>query len=179
MCDTRDLDESGILKNGDVYDAVPCFLSRVVTRCGSVFASLFTIASVGGLTSWVCAAPSRLQAGHRWLDSHAAFVSTIYLVDDEASIRNSLRRLLNVHGITVEVYASAESFLVVAGHLINGCLVLDVNMPGLTGLELLNRLRSKNNWHLPAPHNRARRWVSERTSYSGRRVRASRKAARR
>ena len=86
------------------------------------------------------------------------------LVDDEASIRNSLRRLLNVHGITVEVYASAESFLVVAGHLINGCLVLDVNMPGLTGLELLNRLRSKNNWHLPAPHNRARRWVSERTS---------------
>jgi len=53
-----------------------------------------------------------------------------------------------MHGVTVEAYASAEAFLVDARHLKSGCLVLDINMPGLTGLELLKRLRSEN-WHLP------------------------------
>jgi two-component system response regulator FixJ len=75
-------------------------------------------------------------------------MNTIYVVDDEACIRNSLRRLLNMQGFTVEAYASAETFLVDAGHSRNGCLVLDINMPGLTGLELLKRLRSEN-WRLP------------------------------
>jgi FixJ family two-component response regulator len=76
-------------------------------------------------------------------------VSTVYVVDDEVSLRNSLRRLLNMHGITVETYDCAEAFLVDAGHLKHGCLLLDINMPGLTGLELLEQLRS-NDWHVPA-----------------------------
>jgi FixJ family two-component response regulator len=76
-------------------------------------------------------------------------VSTIYVVDDEASIRNSLRLLFTMHGIVVQTYASAETFLVDAGELRNGCLLLDIDMPGLTGLELLEQLRSKSS-HLPA-----------------------------
>ena len=83
-----------------------------------------------------------------WLELDATSVSTAYIVDNEASIRNALRRLLHMHGVTVEAYASAEAFLVDARHLKSGCLVLDINMPGLTGLELLKRLRSEN-WHLP------------------------------
>jgi FixJ family two-component response regulator len=76
-------------------------------------------------------------------------MSTIYVVDDEVSIRNALRILLKVHGIAVKAYASAETFLVDAGHLRDGCLLLEINMRGLTGLELLKQLRSKN-WHQPA-----------------------------
>jgi two-component system, chemotaxis family, CheB/CheR fusion protein len=49
----------------------------------------------------------------------------------------------------VETYDCAEAFLLGARDLRNGCLLLDINMPGLTGLELLEQLRS-NNWHLPA-----------------------------
>jgi len=70
-------------------------------------------------------------------------------VDDDASVRNSLRRLLTMHESTVRTYASAESFLLDAGRVRNGCLLLDISMPGLTGIELLKRLRSEN-WHLPA-----------------------------
>ena len=103
--------------------------------------------ALAGLTSWVCAALP-ITRGTSWLDLDAASVSTAYIVDDEACIRNALRRLLNMYGIVVKVYASAETFLVDAEHLRDGCLLLDINMPGLTGIELLGQLSSKN-WHLP------------------------------
>ena len=66
--------------------------------------------------------------------------ATVYVVDDDVSVRKALRRLLISAGYAVEVFASAQEFLV--GHVIeaNGCLVLDIRMPGMDGLELQRRL---------------------------------------
>ena len=65
---------------------------------------------------------------------------TIFLVDDDASVRKSLTRLLEASGYAVEAFASAGEFL--AREPFSGpcCLVLDVRMPGLTGLELQETL---------------------------------------
>lgn len=61
---------------------------------------------------------------------------TIYVVDDDEAMRHSLAFLLSSLGRSVETYPSAEAFLAswTSGH--PGCLVLDVRMPGLSGLDL-------------------------------------------
>lgn len=69
--------------------------------------------------------------------------STVFLVDDDAAVRDSLGRLLEAAGLRVEQYASAEEFL--AGYSPNGagCVVLDVAMPGMSGLELADALAAR------------------------------------
>ena len=64
----------------------------------------------------------------------------IFVVDDDPSVRTSLARLLEAAGYTVETFASAREFLARAPHAGPCCLVLDVRMPGLTGLELQEAL---------------------------------------
>jgi FixJ family two-component response regulator len=69
-----------------------------------------------------------------------AKLSLIAVVDDDDSIRESLRHLLRSLGFTVEVFASGEKFLQ-SNHLRNTeCLILDVRMPGMSGLELQRHL---------------------------------------
>lgn len=63
----------------------------------------------------------------------------VHVVDDDGAVRESLEALLLVSGYNVVTYASAEDFLARAGDR-HGCLLLDVNMPGMSGLELLERL---------------------------------------
>ena len=72
----------------------------------------------------------------------------VFIVDDDPSIRRSLERLITLAGYEVETYASATDFL--ARDLYDGpcCLVLDVRMPGLTGMDLQEEL---NNAHLDLP----------------------------
>jgi len=65
----------------------------------------------------------------------------VFLVDDDASVRQSLSRVLREAGFGVEEFDSAEAFLARAGPPTQGCIVLDVTMPGLDGLELQARLR--------------------------------------
>jgi FixJ family two-component response regulator len=65
---------------------------------------------------------------------------TIFLVDDDAAVRKSLARVLREEGWNVETFESAEGFLARPGGAAPGCLVLDVTMPGLDGLELQRRL---------------------------------------
>ena len=65
---------------------------------------------------------------------------TVYVIDDDASVRRSLSRLLKIEGHAVEVLVSAEEFLQVAPEGQAACLVLDINMPGLNGLELQQAL---------------------------------------
>jgi FixJ family two-component response regulator len=60
----------------------------------------------------------------------------VYVVDDDASVRTRLQRLLRVAGFTVEAFDSAEAFLARAQCDQVACLVLDVHMPGLDGLAL-------------------------------------------
>ena len=66
----------------------------------------------------------------------------IYLVDDDEALRDSLVWLLESQGFKVEAFASAEAFLRVWRPDFNGCLLLDVRMPGMSGLELHERLRA-------------------------------------
>lgn len=64
----------------------------------------------------------------------------VYVVDDDPSVRKSLTRLLDSSGYAVEAFASGREFLALAPYPGPCCLVLDVRMPGLTGLELQEAL---------------------------------------
>lgn len=64
----------------------------------------------------------------------------ISIVDDDESLRRSVRNLLTSVGFHVETFASAEEFLQSAHREDTGCLVLDLRMPGMSGLDLLVHL---------------------------------------
>jgi two-component system, LuxR family, response regulator FixJ len=64
----------------------------------------------------------------------------VCIVDDDASLRRSLRNLLTSVGLRVETYPSAEAFLESVHRDDVGCLVLDLRMAGMNGLELLRHL---------------------------------------
>jgi two-component system, LuxR family, response regulator FixJ len=65
---------------------------------------------------------------------------TVFVVDDDLSVRRALRRLIESVGLPVETYGSAAEFLAKYERGRPGCLLLDVRMPGLGGLELQDRL---------------------------------------
>ena len=65
---------------------------------------------------------------------------TVFVVDDDRSVRRSVVRLLETAGLRVEGYPSAEAFLERDRPDGPGCVVLDVRMPGMSGLELQRRL---------------------------------------
>lgn len=66
--------------------------------------------------------------------------STVFVVDDDEGVRNSLRFLLKSVGLTTVALASANEFLQAYKPSQPGCLVLDVRMPGMSGLELQQQL---------------------------------------
>jgi FixJ family two-component response regulator len=67
-------------------------------------------------------------------------VPLVSVVDDDISVRKSLDRLIRSAGLEVSVFASAEEFLN-SGHPRNAdCLILDVRLPGMSGIELLHHL---------------------------------------
>ena len=69
-----------------------------------------------------------------------ADVSTVYIVDDDAAVRGALLMLLKSVGLRGSGYGSAQEFLNSYQAHQPGCLVLDVRMPGLSGMELQQRL---------------------------------------
>jgi FixJ family two-component response regulator len=69
--------------------------------------------------------------------------SIVYVVDDDASSRQSLEFLIRASGYTVRAFSSSKDFLASARPEIPACLVLDVRMPGLTGLELQGELAKR------------------------------------
>ena len=68
---------------------------------------------------------------------------TVYIVDDDDSVRQSARALLESYDLTVEDYGSARAFLEGFEKGRKGCLLLDLNMPEMSGLELLELLRGR------------------------------------
>ena len=76
--------------------------------------------------------------------SSAAPDQTVYIVDDDDALRDSLVWLLESNAHHVEQYASAEAFLAAYHGEMAGCIVLDVRMPGMSGLELYERLRERH-----------------------------------
>ena len=69
---------------------------------------------------------------------------TIFVVDDDAAVRDALKLLLRSVGHAVETFGSAQEFLDACGEDRAGCLVLDIRMPGMSGLELQQKLNEKH-----------------------------------
>ena len=68
--------------------------------------------------------------------------ATVFVVDDDADVRNMLRRMVESAHLPVQTYDSATAFLEAYDPARPGCLVLDIRMPGMSGLELQERLAS-------------------------------------
>lgn len=68
----------------------------------------------------------------------------VYLVDDDAAVRDALRLLLELRGLAVEVFASAEAALIRIDRTSRGCVLTDLRMPVMTGLELMFELRKRS-----------------------------------
>ncbi len=69
--------------------------------------------------------------------------ANVFIVDDDEAIRDSLQVLLEAKGYTVSTYPSAEAFLTVCRPGLAGCGVVDVRMPGMDGLALIERMRAQ------------------------------------
>ena len=64
----------------------------------------------------------------------------VHIVDDDAAIRRSLARLLRSAGLSTIAYETPQAVLEAAPSLASGCMLLDLQMPGMNGIELLGRL---------------------------------------
>jgi len=71
--------------------------------------------------------------------------AVVFVVDDDASVREALQRLVRSAGLRVEAFASAEEFLKRGRSEEPSCLVLDVRLPELSGLDLQRRMIDTNN----------------------------------
>jgi two-component system CheB/CheR fusion protein len=87
------------------------------------------------------ASPVEIQPASRY--------PTVYIVDDDDQVRGALAVVLEDGGCVVEAYASCEAFLEAFNSEKDACLLIDAYLPGMTGLELLRKLRAEGH-HLPA-----------------------------
>ncbi|VAW60101.1 hypothetical protein MNBD_GAMMA08-1911 [hydrothermal vent metagenome] len=69
---------------------------------------------------------------------------TIFIVDDDPAMRDSLSWLIETIGYPVKVFASAQEFLDGYQHHEPGCLILDVRLPGMSGIQLQQRMKIEN-----------------------------------
>ena len=68
---------------------------------------------------------------------------TVFLIDDDPGVRDSLTLLLSLKGIRTQPFATAESFMETYRPEWTGCVLTDLRMPGMTGLELQGALRER------------------------------------
>ena len=71
-------------------------------------------------------------------------MATVFIIDDQESVRHALAEMLSVFGFEVETYESADAFLATLGREGAGCVVADVRMPGIDGIELVRELTRRN-----------------------------------
>jgi len=67
-----------------------------------------------------------------------------YIIDDDKAVRDSLQWLIESVGLNVKTYETAQSFLEDVDHNAAGCIVLDVRLPGMSGLDLLEHMERIN-----------------------------------
>jgi FixJ family two-component response regulator len=70
-------------------------------------------------------------------------LSVVSVVDDDTSVRAATSKFLRSHGYTVQVYSSAEHFLQSGRLNDTSCVIADLQMPGMSGLELLTMVRAQ------------------------------------
>jgi FixJ family two-component response regulator len=70
--------------------------------------------------------------------------SVVLVIDDDPAVRNSLKFALEVEGFSVQVYPTGAALLDKDDMPESGCLVTDYNLPGMNGLDLLQRLRERD-----------------------------------
>ena len=70
----------------------------------------------------------------------------VFIVDDDISVRESLELLIRTEGFEPEAFASAQEFLSRPKALVPSCLVLDISLPGLHGLELRKRVAAERTY---------------------------------
>jgi len=89
--------------------------------------------------------------------------SVVFVIDDDASVRDAIQSLIRSVGLHVESYASAQEFLRNKRPDLPGCIVLDVRLPGFSGLELQRKLADADILIPNCFHDRSRRhpYVSE------------------
>lgn len=68
--------------------------------------------------------------------------TSTHIVDDDPAVRDALQWLLQSRGVASRTWASATEFLAIADRELCGCVLLDVRMPGMSGIELFDRLRA-------------------------------------
>lgn len=73
-----------------------------------------------------------------------ADMQIVHIIDDDEAVRDSLKFLLESAKFQTRTYDSAVDFLAQTAELANGCIVSDIRMPGMTGIDLLNELKSRN-----------------------------------
>ncbi len=85
------------------------------------------------------------------MDGHMSVpaANMILVVDDDPSMLRSVQNLLDAHGFEVEVFSSAEDFLARADMSDAACLILDIHLPGMSGVELHQQL-SRSGHSVPA-----------------------------
>ncbi len=74
--------------------------------------------------------------------------SRVFVIDDDAAVRDSLAFLLSTSGFAVSVFETARQFLDAESQLGFGCVITDIRMPDIDGIELLRRLKARD-VHLP------------------------------
>jgi FixJ family two-component response regulator len=71
-------------------------------------------------------------------------VKMVAIVDDDESVRSALQGLMKAEGLPARSFASAEEFLKSGQHRDTACLIADIRMPGMTGLELQAKLNAEH-----------------------------------
>src|SRR6266849_3049183 len=84
--------------------------------------------------------PARALAHELELAPMSQVTPVVFVVDDDVSVRESLDLLIRSEGWQPETFASAQEFLIRPPTLVPSCLVLDVSLPGLNGLDLQKRV---------------------------------------
>jgi FixJ family two-component response regulator len=104
---------------------------------------------MGSRSHWCAAAAGLRSPIHFRFRKHVDKVTSppaaIYIVDDDDDVRAGLVRLIRSLGIQARAYGSAEQFLAEPRPNAQGCILLDVTMPRITGPQLLERLRDTGN----------------------------------
>jgi FixJ family two-component response regulator len=77
-----------------------------------------------------------------------ADAEAIYIVDDDPAVRDALSVLFNMEGYVVETFSDGDTFIQSASKAVPACVMLDVHMPGRSGIEILKALNAEN---YPAP----------------------------